>query len=102
MQKYKIIVSSKAQSDISEHIAFLKKASEKAAKELAKNIFSSLESLSIYPERNPIFEMPKTFNFTIRKFLISNRYIALYSAEKEIVVIHRILDARRKFNNLIF
>lgn len=101
MDTYKIIVSSKAQSDLAECIGFVLNVSKEAAYSLADDIYSSIKLLETFPERNAIFEMPKSFPFTIRKLVINKRYLTLYAVEGDKVVVYRILDSRRKFDHLI-
>lgn len=101
MRQYKIIITNKAHSDIADCVNFVKKVSVEAAKSLALNIYSSIATLNVLPERNSIFEMPKSFPFQTRKQVIDNRYIALYSIEEDSVVVYRVLDSRRKFGHLI-
>ena len=101
MESFKIIISSKAQSDLAECVAFVSNVSKEAAYSLVDDIYSSIESLRTFPERNSIFEMPKSFPFIIRKLVINKRYIALYAIENNEVVIYRILDSRRKFDYLL-
>ena len=101
MDNYKIIITSKAQSDLSSCVSFVLNVSKEAAINLTNDIYSSLESLSMFPERNPIFEMPKPFTYTIRKQVVNKRYIVLYSIEKNTVVVYRIIDSRREFDHLI-
>ena len=101
MGVFKIVISSKAQSDIAECVGFVLNVSKEAACTLANSLYLSIESLETYPERNAIFEMPKSFPFTIRKLVINKRYLALYSVEGDKVVVYRIIDCRRKFDHLI-
>jgi len=101
MDTLKIIITSKAQSDLSACVGFVLNVSKESAYTLANDIFFSIESLKTFPERNPIFEMPTSFPFTIRKFVINKRYIVLYAIEDNAVVIYRILDSRRKFDYLL-
>ena len=101
MDEYSVIISNKAHSDIAECVGFVNNVSKEAAVELIKEIYASLSSLDLFPERNPIFNTPKSFPHTIRKQIINNRYIALYSIEKQNVVIYRVLDSRRKFGHLL-
>ena len=101
MDEYKIIITSKAHSDIAECVGFVHKVSKESALQLTKDIYSSLSTLSLFPERNPLFEGPKSFPFILRKQIINNRYIALYTIEDQNVVIYRVLDSRRKFAHLI-
>lgn len=101
MESFIVIISSRAQSDLSECVGFVLNVSKESALKLANDIYSSIESLSSLPERNPVFEMPKPFPFIIRKLVINKRYVALYSIEANNVVIYRIIDSRRKFDYLI-
>lgn len=101
MDSFKVVITSKAQSDLSECVSFVLNVSKEAALTLANDIYSSIESLQKLPERNAIFEMPKSFPFILRKLVINKRYLALYSVEENKVVVYRILDSRRKFEHLI-
>ncbi len=101
MDFFKVIMTSKAQSDLAECVGFALNVSKDAVQKLADNIYSSIQSLQTFPERNAIFEMPKSFPFVVRKLIIGKRYVALYVVEEKQVVVYRILDSRRKFNYLI-
>ena len=101
MERFRVIVSAKAQSDIAECISFVKNISIEAANELVNDFYSSFSSLDVFPEKNPVFEMPKAFPFILRKQVINKRYIALYTVEENNVVIYRVLDSRRKFSHLV-
>ena len=98
MNEYSVIISNKAHSDIAECVG---RASKEAAIKLTNDIYTSLASLDLFPERNPIFNAPKSFPYTIRKQIINDRYIALYTIENQKIVIYRILDSRRKFGHLL-
>ena len=95
------IITSKAQSDLSSCIAFVLNVSKEAAFNLANDIYASIQSLTNFPEKNPIFEMPKTFPYTIRKQIVNKRYVLLYAIENSSIVIYRILDSRREFDYLL-
>ena len=101
MGEYSIIVSNKAHSDIAECVGFVNKVSKEAALKLATGIYKSLSTLNLFPERNPIFEAPMSFPFVLRKHIIDNRYIALYTIEDQSIVVYRALDSRRKFEHII-
>ena len=101
MDSFDIKITSKAQSDLSECISFVLHVSSDAAIDLLNDFYSSIHSLEKFPERNPIFEMPKSFPVIIRKHVINNRYIALYSVENNTIVVYRVIDSRRKFDYLI-
>ena len=100
MDQYNVILTSKAQIDFTVCVAFVLNVSMEAAQKLANEIKQSLESLSTWPERNPIFDMPKGFPFVMRKMVISKRYVALYCTEGNDVVVHRILDSRKGFEHI--
>lgn len=101
MDSYKIIITSKAQTDLSSCVAFVLNVSKEAAFNLANDIYASIQSLTNFPEKNPVFEMPKPFPFTIRKQIVNKRYVLLYAIENSNIVIYRILDSRRKFDYLL-
>ena len=101
MDNYNVIISSKAQTDLAECVGFVLNVSKEAANNLANDIYETAESLSFFPERNPVFEMPKSFPFVVRKQVVNQRYVILYSVENKNVVIYRIIDTRKKFNHLI-
>ena len=101
MEHYSIIISSKAQSDITECVGFVLRVSKEAARNLADEIYQSIELLVTFPERFPIFEMPNTFPLAIRKLIVKGRYVVLYSIEGNNVVVYRILDSRRGLDYLV-
>ena len=101
MNDYSVIISTKAHLDITECVAFVLNVSKEAAYKLSNDIFSAIESLSNYPERYPVFEMPKSFPFVVRKQVINGRYIALYYVDGNKVIVARVLDVKRSFGALI-
>lgn len=101
MGSFEILITSRAQSDLAECVSFVLKVSKEAGRKLAKDIYSSIESLGTFPERNAVFPMPKSFPNIVRKLVINRRYLVLYVVTAQRVIVYRILDARRKFNNLI-
>ncbi|MBO4666977.1 MAG: type II toxin-antitoxin system RelE/ParE family toxin [Bacilli bacterium] len=101
MEKFNIIISSKAQSDLAECIGFVLNVSKDAAIKLANDIYSAINALSTFPERNPIFDMPKAFPFIVRKLIVNKRYIVLYALENSNVIVYRVIDSRRQFDYLI-
>jgi len=98
---YPVKWSNKAVADLSDHISFLMNVSEGAAFETSGKIIASGESLSQFPERCAIFEMPRNFPITIRKCIVDSRYILLYGINDGNVMIYRVLDSRRKFDGLL-
>ena len=98
---YKIYISKRANDDLAEHLSFVNRVSLNAAINLHSCIYSAINSLTMFPERNPIFNMPKAFPFITRKLVINGRYIAIYAIEQDTVVVYRILDARKNFESLV-
>ena len=101
MTLYSVVWSSKALSDLAECIQFLLNVSKEAAVNLRNEAFSCANGLEAFPEKNPIFEMPKSFPFILRKQVVSKRYILLYTIEKEKIVIYRMIDCRKQFGSLL-
>lgn len=101
MEVKDIIITSRAQTDISTCITFALNISKDASIKVAKEIFKSIESLKQFPERFPAFNMPNYASYAYRKMVINKRYIAIYSLEEDIIVIHRVLDGRRGYSSLV-
>ena len=101
MDNYAIIISSKAQSGLASCVSFALNVSKEAVINLIDDIYASIQSLDVFPERHPVFEMPKPFPFEIRKLVVNQRYVVLYAIEQRKVVVYRILDSRRKLDYLI-
>jgi len=101
MDKYEIFISLKAQEDLLNHIGFVKNVSIEAAKQLFEDLYNFIESLQTFPERNPLFEMPLGTKYELRKGIVNKRYIVIYEIDKKIIV-HRILDSRKGFEQLLF
>lgn len=101
MEKFDVVISSKAQSDLASVVGFVLNVSKEAARALTSTIYPSIESLWNFPERYPVFPMPKSTSATIRKCVVSRRYALLYSMEGNSAVILRILDSRKEFDFLV-
>ena len=99
--EYQIGWSSKAVSDLGEHVAFIRKAPKEAAAQFSSKVIAVVLSLSSFPERFSEFPMPNKFPFAIRNCVVDGHYNILYGIINETVMIYRILDARRKFDGLI-
>ena len=101
MENYKITWSSKSMSDLQDCISFVMNVSKESALSLLNDILVAVDSLQNFPERNSIFDMPKSFPFVIRKQLVNQRYAILYSIKENEIILFRILDLRRKFAALL-
>ena len=99
--EYLVIWTQVALSDLSSCVRFVINVSVDAAKKLKQDVSKAGGSLAFFPERNPVFESPKAFPFVLRKQIVNNRYILLYTIEEQKVVIYRVLDSRKKLGHLI-
>ena len=101
MNKYKVIISSRAYSNILECVSFVKKVSLEAAQKLYKEIITTINSLSDFPDRYPEINGFKLAGNPIRKLLLDDgRYAILYQVISKDVLIYDILD-NRKDNKLL-
>ena len=98
---YRVEWSATSVSDLSEHVAFLKKVSQEAATKITATIISMAESLAEFPERCPEFSMPHNFPVPIRKCVVESRYNLLFGVHERSIMIYRVLDARRNFDGLL-
>lgn len=101
MGLFKVEIEETAQQDIAVCVAFVLNVSKEAAIELTNDIYDQIYSLENFPERNPLFEMQKSFPYLLRKQVINKRYLAIYSIEGHSVKIYRFLDSRRNFESLL-
>ena len=96
MVQFKISITQKAFSSISEHILFVRNVSLEAAKELYEETMTSLRSLSSFPERYPEIQDLRIAGARIRKMSIhGGRYAALYKVEGDTVVVYDVVDSRK-------
>jgi len=96
MDKYKIVITQRAFSDLSECVLFVNAVSKEAAKKLHLEIIESIRSLETLPEVHPYIDGLVIANSKIRRMIIHNgRYFIIYKVEKDIVMIYDILDSRK-------
>lgn len=96
MDKYRIIITQRAFSDINECVLFVNAVSNGAAKALYEEIIKSIRSLETFPEAFAPIEGLTIGNSKVRRMPIHNcRYVILYKVEKDIVTIYDVLDSRK-------
>lgn len=96
MDKYKIVITQRAFSDISECVLFVNVVSNDAAKKLYEEIIKSIRSLETFPEAFPVIEGLTIGNIKVRRTPIHNgRYMIVYKVEQDVVTIYDILDSRK-------
>lgn len=99
MVEYKIIITQRAFSEISECVLFLNNVSNVAAKELREEIFSSIESLKYMPNAYANIEALKIGGINYKRMPIHHgRYSIIYKIEYDSVIICSIIDLRK--NNI--
>ena len=101
MKKFTVVWLPEAAQDLYDHVIFLSKVSTQAAFELRGAIYNESQSLSNFPDRNPLFEMTDKFPFKARKAVVTKRYLIIYVVDGDVVKVYRILDARKQFEYLI-
>ena len=96
MVQFKISITQKAFSSISEHVLFARNVSLEAAKELYEETMTSLRSLSSFPERYPEIQDLRIAGARIRKMAIHDgRHVALYKVDGDTVVIYDVIDTKK-------
>ena len=97
MTNYKIIITQRAISNLTECVLFVKHISKEAAKKLYEEIMASINSLETFPKSYSCFEGLTIRGHNVRRMPISNgRYLILYIIEKEKVVIYDVIDVRKE------
>ena len=96
MTNYKISISQRAFSDITECVLFVKNVSKVAANDLYNEIMESIKSLSTFPNKYPEVDGLLIRQSKVRKMTIHNgRYFILYKVDDGVVYIYDILDSRK-------
>lgn len=96
MSEYKIVITQRAFSDISECVLFVNIVSNEAAKKLYQEIISSLNSLKTFPDAYPNIEGLTIVGTNIKRMPIHNgRYLILYKVEGELVTVYDVVDSRK-------
>ena len=100
MDNFKIVITQRAFSSISECVMFVNNVSPDAANSLYDDLMSTIKSLSTFPNKHPEIQNLIIRGAKVRKIPIHNgRYIILYKVDKDIVEIYDIIDVRK--NNIL-
>lgn len=96
MNNYKINITQRAYSSISECVMFVKNVSFDAAKTLYEDIISSIKSLSTMPNKYPEINGLLIRGCKVRKMPIHNgKYVILFKVENDNVDVYDIIDVRK-------
>ena len=96
MEKYKILLATRARLQLLNHIAFLSKVSPPAARRL-RNSFEEIEDrLRENPFQFPIDSVFANLQLSYRNALFEGRYKALFTVEGREVFIDSVIDCRQQ------
>lgn len=100
MESYNVKIYPSAEQDLLDIIEYLNTLSAEAALRYFDLLTEQIASLSIMPERCP---HPKDLALTAKgyRYLIAENYLVFYKVVGDTVQIHRILYARRDYQNLL-
>ena len=100
-ERYKIVISRRAKTEIENHVNFLAKVNIEAAKSLKSNFIKDIKSLELLPQRNSFliseFIPPNKYH----KMLSQKRYLILYQLKDDTVYVDFVLDCRQDYAWLI-
>ena len=96
MDEYKILITQRAFSSISECVLFVNNVSNEAAKELYSEIMSSLNSLKTFPNAYPNIEGLDIGGHNIKRMPVHHgRYLVIYKIDGDSVTIYDVVDSRK-------
>lgn len=95
MTDYDIRISDLALTTLDKNILFLRKFDVNYSIKFREKIIKEIENLAIFPHSNPIYK--KTKYYTYR----NNRYIIVYTIDKNIIYIFYILDGRQAYDKYL-
>ena len=96
MNNYKVIITQRAFSDISECVLFVNAVSHEAAQKIYREIIDAIDSLKTFPFAYSNIEGLKIRDVKIKRMPIHQvRYMILYKIEGNDVVVYDIVDSRQ-------
>lgn len=99
--KYRVIVSAKAEKQLTEHILFIANVSLPAALAEKKRIVSALKSLEDFAPIHPFLDEEYLPKNKYHKLVVDKRYIILYQIKDSTVFADYILDTRQDYTWMI-
>jgi plasmid stabilization system protein ParE len=100
-EKYKVLVSPKANRMLVEHAGFLAAASENAALQLISDFRESAQKLSQFPDRCPYLRHDLLPKHKYRKLLFGGRYLLLFRVIGDTVYVDYVVDCRQDYGWLV-
>jgi len=95
IKEYSVVIAPAANDRIAEHMEFLARVSEKAAKRLLNEIISGVRSLKTLPYRNPIYNRPYIPLDKYRYLIVFNRSRIVYQIDGDYVFVDEIQNCRQ-------
>lgn len=96
MNEYKITITQRAYSDITECVLFVNNVSKEAAKELYSEIIASVDSLKTFPNAYPNIEGLTISGADVKRMPIHHgRYLIIYKVQGNLVTIYDVIDTRK-------
>lgn len=95
-QRYRVVVSQRAEGMLLEHLRFVAQVSIEAALALQREITSTLESLQSMPARYPFFEGELIPPNRYHKLYAGGYYLILYQVLGDTVEIAAVCDTRKQ------
>ena len=100
-KKYHVIIDPAANDRMAEHMEFLARVSEDAAKRLLDDLINNIRSLSQMPFRYPIYDRPYLPPGKYRYLIACKRYRIVYQIDGDNVFVDDIQDCRQDDNKNI-
>lgn len=101
---YKLEYLPIAKKDMVEIVQYISKELQnpEAATRLAMNLTEAAESLLTFPYSTPVYQPIRSVKHEYRKILVQN-YLIFYwiDEEKKLVIIARVIYAKRNYNRLL-
>lgn len=99
MSNYIVKISRLALTTLNENILFLKKLDVNYSIKLRERIIKEIDNLVIFPHSNPICR--KTNYYIYRKKIVNNRYIIVYTIDKNIIYVFYILGGKQAYDRYL-
>lgn len=99
--KYRVIISDRALSMLTDHISFLSKVSVDSANKLKQIIINEIKELKSFPEKYPWITYELLPKNKYHKKVINKRYIVIYQIKENTIYVDYIIDGRQDYSWLI-
>jgi plasmid stabilization system protein ParE len=96
MAKYSVILSSRVEAQLLQHMEFLARVSVPAAKRFREEYARILDRLEDNPHQFPVETDPNLPAGLYRKALFAKRYKALFSIVENLVYLDAVVDCRQQ------